>query len=154
MILDVIQHSARYAGLHEGFAEALAYLSGTDWGSAPPDLTVSLGGGVKLTRAAGAGRGRSAARLEAHRQFIDIQYVLGGVDLMGWRALSDCRRVAVPYDPAQDLVFFAERPRAWLPVPAGCLVIFFPEDTHAPLAGAGAVDKVVVKVPRVPGGAP
>jgi YhcH/YjgK/YiaL family protein len=50
------------------------------------------------------------------------------------------------YDPGRDIEFFTDRPDVWIPVKPGQFVVFFPEDAHAPLVGAGEIHKIVVKV--------
>jgi biofilm protein TabA len=89
-------------------------------------------------------------RLEAHRNYIDIQYVVSGEEMMGWgpvRALRD----ATPYNPEKD-VFHGLLPAAEMTsiqVRAGQAAIFYPEDAHAPklaVAQPVAVRKIVVKV--------
>jgi len=90
-------------------------------------------------------RPRDKAPLEAHRRYIDVQYVLSGADEMGWRALSDCKSPG-GYDAARDIEFFTDEPAAWATVSTGEFAIFFPHDAHAPLTGRGDIHKVVVKV--------
>jgi beta-galactosidase beta subunit len=50
------------------------------------------------------------------------------------------------YSEEKDLEFFEEVPEVWVTVPEGHFVIFFPEDAHAPMAGEGAMNKLVGKV--------
>ena len=38
----------------------------------------------------GSGSGHNGAKLEAHREYIDIQYLLRGTDEMCWKSLEDC----------------------------------------------------------------
>jgi YhcH/YjgK/YiaL family protein len=96
------------------------------------------------------GKGREAARLEAHRKYIDVQLVIPRAGALaeefGWRPLGTCDRVVEPYDAARDIVFFGDQPEVWLSILPGCFAIFFPTDAHAPLAGRGAIRKAVVKV--------
>ncbi|NOY82516.1 MAG: DUF386 domain-containing protein [Kiritimatiellaeota bacterium] len=147
MILDHLDQACRYRALHPAFDRAFAFLEEADSG-ALSEGRHELGGpnGVYALVADGAGRGREVARLEAHRGVIDIQMVVAGTDLMGWRPVSDCKS-AGGYDPDNDIEFFHDPPIAWLTVPRGCFAVFFPEDAHAPLAGQDPVRKIVVKVP-------
>ena len=96
--------------------------------------------------ARGIGRGQSDSRLEFHRSYLDIQYVVSGVDLIGWRPTPECRTPHGTFDDAKDLGLFEDRPKLWMPVSAGEFAIFYPEDAHAPLGGSGPVHKVIVKV--------
>ena len=104
------------------------------------------GGGNGGNGGNGQGRGAEQALLEFHRRYIDIQFVVAGIDLIGWLPTPSCQRVSTPYDEAKDVGFFYDRPATWLSVAAGQFALFFPEDAHAPLAGQGAVHKAVVKV--------
>lgn len=92
------------------------------------------------------GKQQNEAMLEVHRKYIDIQFVVEGIDTMGWKAASDCREVLSPYDKEKDIGFFADEPAVWLPVQAGTYAIFFPEDAHAPMVSNGEIHKIILKV--------
>jgi YhcH/YjgK/YiaL family protein len=144
MILDTLAQGDRYAGLHEGFARAFVFLTTTDLASLAPGRHELDGDRMYLSIDHQDGRGRDGARLEAHRDHIDIQLTVDGIEEIGWSPLATC--AAAPYDAAKDICFFEGRPHAWFPVPSGTFAIFFPEDAHAPLAGTGRVKKAIVKV--------
>jgi biofilm protein TabA len=89
-------------------------------------------------------------KFEAHRHYIDIQYIVSGVEVMGWAALQAVLDMT-PYDPEKDACF-GKLPAAEMTavrVSAGQAAIFFPEDAHAPKLAhtePSAVKKIVVKV--------
>jgi YhcH/YjgK/YiaL family protein len=85
--------------------------------------------------------------LEAHRKYIDIQYVTLGHELIGWERIEECAGKGLGYDADNDIEFYGNPPSLWFPVPAGVFAVFFPEDAHAPLAGETPVRKIVVKAP-------
>ncbi|MCA9128580.1 MAG: YhcH/YjgK/YiaL family protein [Planctomycetales bacterium] len=91
------------------------------------------------------GRGQAASPLEYHRKFVDIQYVIAGVDLIGWLPTNCCQRKRGEFDEGKDLGFFHDRPATWLNIQPGTFAVFFPEDAHAPLASNVPIHKVVVK---------
>jgi YhcH/YjgK/YiaL family protein len=95
------------------------------------------------------GKGREGARLEAHRKYIDVQYVIPGQptanEELGWRPTATCEKSA-KFDEAKDIGYIDDQPQLWFTLPAGYFVVFFPSDAHAPLAGKGDVRKAVVKV--------
>ena len=146
MILDVLENIARYECLHPSFPAAVRFLRETDL-TALPDGRIDIAPDAAYAVVAGGeGRGRTNAVLEAHREAVDIQITLGGVEVIGWSALSDCPPDQ-PYDPEKDLVLFPDRePAEWLVLPPRFFAVFFPEDAHAPLAGDGPVRKIVVKL--------
>lgn len=87
-------------------------------------------------------------RFEAHRAYIDVQYVASGAEVIGWAPLGAVE-ISEPYDARKDVCFGTAR--AWTPLrlAAGELAVFYPEDAHAPRLAAGAsgrVTKIVVKV--------
>ena len=87
------------------------------------------------------GRGRTDARLESHRRYIDIQLTLDGDEEIGWRPLSLCRAPVAPFDEQRDIRFYDDAPDSWVAVPPGRFAIFFPDDAHAPLARNGAAQE-------------
>ena len=146
MILDELANAARYEPLNVGFHAGFAFLK-------RPDL-LSLAGGrheidgdrVFALVNRDPGRGVAGARLEAHRKYIDIQFLVEGRERIGWRPLSTCRQVTDSYDATRDIMFFGDRPDTWSDLAIGQYMIFFPEDAHAPLAAEGENVKVVIKV--------
>ena len=86
---------------------------------------------------------------EAHRRYIDVQFVVTGAERMGVASLAEMREREA-YDSARDVAFF-EPGSEFVTIRAGMFAIFGPEDVHSPChaAGeAGLVRKVVVKVSR------
>jgi len=146
MILDSFDRLPQYVGLHPGFAQAGEVLQ--RFMAAPPEDGRHVVDGERLfvIVSRDPGRGRDRSDLEFHRRYIDIQLVLEAHDVMGWRALGDCRQVKQEYDGTKDIGFCADRPETWLHVPAGHFTIFFPQDAHAPLAAEGPLRKAVAKI--------
>jgi YhcH/YjgK/YiaL family protein len=146
MILDDLASAARYYEMHAGFRQAFEFLARADLKSLEPGRHELLGDRLFALVNRDTGRGRSGARLEAHRKYIDIQYLVAGSEEIGWRPTSECMRVVEPYDPARDIAFFADQPSTWIRLPAGKFMIFYPEDAHAPLAASGPNTKAVLKI--------
>ncbi|MEP6914652.1 MAG: YhcH/YjgK/YiaL family protein [Acidobacteriota bacterium] len=146
MIADTLDQSVRYAALHPAFARAFAFLSHTDLSSLAPGRHAIDGDRIFVSIDHQNGRGRDGARMEAHREHIDIQLTLDGAEEIGWMPLAGCRLPVAPYDSEKDITFFSDRPDTWIQVPAGTFAIFFPDDAHAPLAGRGPLKKAIVKI--------
>jgi YhcH/YjgK/YiaL family protein len=91
------------------------------------------------------GRNVEDGELEAHREYIDIQYVIRGTESMGWSPREGLEN-SVEYDATKDLEFFAGSPESIVSVPPGFFALFLPSDAHLPLIGDGPIHKVVVKV--------
>ena len=89
------------------------------------------------------------ARYEAHQKYVDIQYIVKGVERMEF-ADTDKLKVAEAYNPEIDAVFL-EDPKVIdaCVVEAGDYRIFYPEDAHKPGLCVGEpakVKKIVAKV--------
>lgn len=146
MILDTLDQADRYAGLHPGLEKGFGFLQTLRPDALMPGRHEIDGERVFAIAAEDNGRGRDGARLEAHCRYIDIQYVVQGHEVIGWRELGDCADADGPFDEERDIVFFRDEPESWIDLLPGRFAIFFPDDAHAPLAGSGSVTKVVVKV--------
>ena len=148
MILCPLSEFHRYTSLHPSFPAVVEFLSHRALDDLP-EGRIDLPGQDFYLSSAPQARTRllAEASLEAHRAYIDVQVVLEGTDSIGWAPLASCRNVAIPYDPGRDIVFFKDAPEKTISVGPGQLVVFFPEDAHAPLIGEGGiVRKLVVKV--------
>jgi YhcH/YjgK/YiaL family protein len=146
MILDDLANAARYEKLHPGFRPGFEFLRRPDLRTLDTGRHELDGERVFALLNRELGRGREGARLEAHRKYIDIQFLVDGDEEIGWRPTAECREVSEPYDEARDVGFFADPPQAWIALPKGKFMIFFPDDAHAPLAATGPNLKAVIKV--------
>lgn len=92
------------------------------------------------TKAVGDGR------LEAHRRYVDIQYIVAGEERMGWSPLEG---LTGTFDEGKDLGFY-DGPFDMVSVKAGMFAVFYPHDAHAPCldpaSGFCRVRKIVMKV--------
>jgi YhcH/YjgK/YiaL family protein len=146
MITDKLQRIERYLSVHPGFRAGAEFLRRPDLRQLPPGRHEIDGRRLFAMVALDQGRGREKSLLEFHRKYIDIQFLVAGADVIGWRPTELCNRIATPYDAEKDVGLFYDRPETWLEVPADYFAILFPDDAHAPLANTGNVHKVVVKV--------
>ena len=87
---------------------------------------------------------------ESHRQYIDVQLVVEGEEVMEVEDISRLQ-VAEAYDGERDLLKYADTAAASvLRLRPGDVAVFFPADGHMPtlqVDGAALVRKSVIKVP-------
>lgn len=145
MILDTLKNAARYAGLRLGCSEAFGFLDQPGLVELPDGKYEIAGNRVYAIVERRPGRLVSEGRLEGHRKYIDVQYVVSGEESMGWSPREGLE-TAVEYDEARDLEFFAGKPESMVRVPPGSFAVFLPTDAHLPLVGDGPIHKVVVKI--------
>ena len=87
---------------------------------------------------------------EGHRRYIDVQYVLSGVEVMGVSTYKDILP-KTEYNEEKDVQFFEDHDApVSCTVRAGEFVVFFPHDIHKPgmcvNRQPAPVKKVVVKI--------
>ena len=90
----------------------------------------------------------SQAKMEGHRQYIDIQYIHSGVEQI---LIAPTTRIVkeAEYDEERDLHFPKVADYSSLRLSAGMGCILYPEDLHAPCISIDApskVEKIVIKV--------
>lgn len=145
MIVDVLKNAHFYNGLGERIRTAFNYLQNTNLASLENGRHDIDGDNVYIiiqdyaTKAAGP--------WEAHRSYLDIQYVIEGREKMGY-ANTDMLDPTIPYDAEKDCGFF-EGDGNFIVVNKGSFVIFAPQDAHIPgllIEASEAVKKAVVKV--------
>lgn len=88
---------------------------------------------------------------EAHRRYIDVQYIVEGEEFLGWCPLNPDLKVHTPYDPEKDIELFEGlMPESHFPLTQGSFVILSPKDVHKTHIAIDnkpcKVTKVVVKV--------
>jgi YhcH/YjgK/YiaL family protein len=89
------------------------------------------------------------ARSEAHKKYIDIQYVISGKELIGAGPMSTMTSVLEPYDDTKDIEFLTISQEKKLKAAPDKFFIFFPDDAHRPGIKDGensSVRKLVVKI--------
>jgi len=151
MILDRMANADRYRSLGRWIAEAFDYLQRTDFSSMADGRYELEGDHLAAIVQRYRTKPLSEALWEAHRRYIDIQYVVEGVERMGYAALDKSLCVRQPYSEAKDYVLFAAQGDLFH-VPSGSFAVFGPQDIHAPGLAAGPgedsgkVLKVVLKV--------
>lgn len=148
MILDTLDHLARYESLNPHFKAAFDFIRRTDLATLPIGKTPIIGDALFVNANDYATKPLAGAELEAHRRYIDLQLITRGQELIGWAPLANNLTCVSPYDTKKDIAFYTGK-SPYLPLVPGQFVIFFPSDAHAPGCTAGApesVRKIVFKI--------
>ncbi len=146
MILDKLQNASRYHCLHPLFEKAFQFLQESELDRLPLGKMDIQGSDLFAIISEGTGIQEQDAKLEVHRKYIDIQFIVSGTDHMGWKDLDMCEAPNEPYNAERDAAFFPDKTQSWFDVPAGSFTIFYPDDAHAAMITMAAVRKIVLKV--------
>ncbi|MBE6946929.1 MAG: DUF386 domain-containing protein [Ruminococcaceae bacterium] len=145
MIICPWKDLARYASVIPGLEEAMSVVAGLEnWEVATYPL--SCGGKVLVQQI--STKPAEGGLLEAHKNFLDIQYILEVGETMGWAPL-DTLTQAKEYNDAKDVWHF-DGERDFIDIRPGYCYVVFPEDAHQPgvhLDTPKEYKKIIVKLP-------
>ena len=147
MILDQLPNASVYVGVNDGLSLAFRYLAENDFADVEPGRYERDGEAVYAMVQQYDTKPIEEGNWEAHRKYLNVQYVSSGVERMGYAPLSTLN--AGQYHEDDDYLLL-EGEGIFLPMPAGTFVVLHPQDAHIPGMVAGTtpepVRKVVVKV--------
>lgn len=147
MIIDTLDNSSRYETLHPRFKAAFDFLRRPDIADMRPGRIDLEGDAIFALPQTYETKPIHDGKLEAHKKYIDIQFIVDGEESMGYAPLVD-QSVAQPHDSEKDIAFY--NGEAWFTLfRKGMFAIFFPEDAHLPGRFTGkssSVIKIVIKV--------
>ena len=133
----------------KGLDAAFRFLARSDLKDLPTGRHTIDGDNVYALITKAPSRASESAQFESHQKYIDIHYLISGQDITGFLPTAKLE-VAVPYDEAKDIQFYAV-PGSYtkIEMAAGRFAVFFPGQGHLPTLhsnGPHDVHKVVVKV--------
>jgi YhcH/YjgK/YiaL family protein len=147
MIIDKLSNSNLYSGLSERIYKALTYLKETDFSKMELGKYEIEGENIFALVNEYNTKDESEGKLEAHKKYIDVQFVAKGSELMGYAPLEN-QKIINEYNEQNDITFF-EGERSFTNVDEGMFAIFFPTDVHLPgikVRNPEYVKKIVIKV--------
>lgn len=147
MIIDKLSNSQLYSSIGERINKAFTYLKQTDFSNIELGKYKIDSDNIFCLVNEYNTKDESEGKLEAHKKYIDVQFVVKGRELMGYAPLEN-QKIINEYNEQNDITFF-EGERSFTKVEAGMFAIFFPNDLHMPGINVGDsefVKKIVIKV--------
>ena len=147
MILDKLENAELYSRISENLKKGFDFLKNTNLSALEVGKYEIDGKNVFALVSEYDSKVHQDCRLEAHRVYADIQYIVSGREAIGFASLNG-QTVTSEYLPEKDIVFFSGE-TTQLIVEAGMFAVFYPQDVHRPcmqIDGPEKVKKVVVKV--------
>lgn len=147
MIVDHIKNYTRYLGCHKNIAAALQFLTEKADDPALENGTYVLIPDEVIVHVIEKDLHRRAdAKMEIHKKFMDIHYIIAGAERCGCASLGD----AVDYDPKIDNGFWDCEDAYDVKIGPGEFDAVWPMEPHCPLCAAdgepAAVRKIICKV--------
>lgn len=146
MIIDRIENAPLYYALHPKFKAAFEALASMDTLAIPVGRHDIDGDSIYVLVQEYTTKPKEQGKWEAHRRYIDLQYVVKGAEGMGYANIHHLQQGE--YIPEKDfLPLFGEGDQVALH--RGCFVLLFPEDAHMPsmaLGESAPARKIVFKI--------
>ena len=148
MNMDTIKNASQYAELHPDLPKVLQKIAAVD------PLTAKAGRyDIPDSKAffmiqKYETKDRSEGVWEAHRKYIDLQYVLSGIELIGYKEISRLQE-SVKYSEETDAAFL-QGDGDFLEMGEGMFMVLYPQDAHMPCISLDtpvSVVKIVAKLP-------
>jgi len=147
MIIDQLKNAHLYYGMSKKIATALKFLEDNNLSIMSSGRYAVDGDDIFALFQSYMTKDIQESKWEAHRRYIDVQFVLQGREKMGYASLERME-VVQDYDEETDVVFL-EGEGDFFTVPAGYFAIFAPDDVHMPGISADTsepVKKFVLKI--------
>ncbi len=150
MIFDTIENAKTYKGLNARIDRALEEVAKFT----PENYTVGRvdieGDDLYLNVSAYETHPSEGALAEAHRQYIDVMYMVEGEEIIYVKPTDKLQNITKEYDPSIEALL-AELDGDATPVrlQAGSFVVLFPQDAHSPgccVDAPATVKKIIGKV--------
>lgn len=146
MIFDTLENHALYAPSGSRLAVAFQFLRENDLAALPIGRVEIAGDEIFALVQEYTTKTLEQAAWEAHRAYIDLQYVVSSAERMGFANLASLEPGA--YVAEKDYLS-ASGTANFVDVFAGAYTIFFPQDAHMPglsVTTPQRVRKVVIKI--------
>lgn len=147
MIIDEMSELKNYISLNPNFAKVLDFLNKNKIENFSQGRYEIEGLDIYLNIDEYVTKEINESNPEAHRNYIDIQIVLKGNEVIGYNTLSNST-VKKEYNKEKDIEFF-ESNCEYIKACAGRFFIFFPNDVHHPCISDGKksnIKKAVFKI--------
>lgn len=146
MIVDEIKNGMQYASLNPRFTRAFEFLINNDLESLPLGKMELDGDNMWANVVELKGNTAENIKMEAHRQYIDIQVPVSKTERIGWKAYNQLSELTDPYIEEKDCEFFNDKATTYLDLKPFEFAIFLPCDGHQPGIVEGPHKKIIIKV--------
>jgi YhcH/YjgK/YiaL family protein len=146
MIFDNISNARLYTGVSPKIQRALEYLQQTDLAALAVGRYELDGKNLFVLIQEYSSKLPEQGKWEAHRRYIDLQYIVQGSEKMGYAPISRLQQGT--YDPVKDFLPLSGD-GVYVTMQGGDFMLLWPDDGHKPgmaIEAPAAVKKAVVKI--------
>ncbi len=147
--INKVEFAREYHAHKSWWDKAFAYIKNTDLASLAPGDHPIVGEDVFARVTEGPLKKIDSSKWEAHKNYIDIHYVITGREKIGIGHLSSAT-IVTPYNSIRDISFYEGKGKYYIAEP-GTFFIAFPKDIHRPGLEVDQKEtekKLVIKIRR------
>lgn len=141
MVLDRLANYSLYTGSHPLFKKAFDFLMNPDFDRLDLGKHSVEGDDLFVILMEYDTKGMEECKMESHKKYIDIQYMMRGEEQIGI-ALLNGHHPSIAYNESNDVIFYENEFDTQLTLSQGQFAIFFPHDLHMPCIKTVRVSKV------------
>ncbi|MES2762460.1 MAG: YhcH/YjgK/YiaL family protein [Bacteroidota bacterium] len=146
MIINNISYKERYTNLHPQFTQAFDFINGfVPQKNIPGKIDID-GDTVFAIYSEPENANSNLSKLESHRKYIDIHFIISGSELFGWMPLLSCKSPIGDFNVEDDYILYDDKEFKKIQLTQSDFVIVYPEDTHAPGLETSDLKKLVIKI--------
>ncbi len=131
MILDKIKNKYLYQNIHQRFSEVFKYIDKTNFSEFSLGKVNIKGDEIFVLVNEYTTKENELNVLEAHRKYIDLQYMIEGTETIEYEVM-DGHRLHQEYNEEDDYSLFTPKNSTKLTLSRGEFVVFYPQDLHLP----------------------
>ncbi|MGL5579198.1 MAG: YhcH/YjgK/YiaL family protein [Fusobacteriaceae bacterium] len=150
MILDSFCHPLNQMRYPKVLEETIQYLKNLDFSQVPVGRHEIKGDDIFINIAEYESFPREERIIEAHKEYVDIQFLTEGEEKIGFGVFSEKNEIKEEYDKERDLLVYGKLEKEFdLILTPGVFAVFFTEEPHRPcvmLEKPVKVKKYVVKI--------
>ncbi len=148
MIFDNLNNAQQYYKLNENFKICFEFLLNNNLKSLKEGKYEIQGNKIFANVQNLTTKEKSEKKWEAHKKYIDIQYLITGKECMGYGIYKNFKSIK-NYDTNKDVEFLKGEKYNYINLEEGEFIIFYPNDVHAPMLSVNNsenIKKVIIKI--------
>jgi YhcH/YjgK/YiaL family protein len=148
MIFDNIANRKTYYSLGKRIQKALEFVSENDFSGFQSGKYSMLGEEMFFLINDYNTKKEEYCILESHKKYIDLQYMIKGVEMIGITLFSD-QQIIEEYNSDKDYTIYKPSDLSYVLLNSGEFTLFYPNDLHMPgmkVKEELKIKKVVVKI--------
>ena len=151
MILDTMDRRGQYCESYPAVYRALEAMAGYTADNYPGGRVTVDGDALFLLLNQYTTRSPENAMAEAHRQYLDVMYMVKGSETIYVKPTDRLQTITKPYSAEGDaLLAKTDFDASSIHLQTGSFVVLFPQDAHSPACwgpnGADTVKKIIAKI--------